>query len=149
MKEVTVQWNAAWLRSILREWLVFVFESLSRRVDSQGRSAPPSAQLNCVQLIQLIFEAEDSKLKKKNTKNLHDFIQSTHFFEGRFCLLRENSQINKIHLLEGSSSMVLSLIKVSTHSLQNSWRFPRPQWNRSWYWFAAIISKSQLLFCVS
>ena len=92
-------------------------------MDSQGRSAPPSAQLNCVQLIQLIFEAEDSKLKnkkKQTKKKLHDFIQSTHFFEGRFCLLRENSQINKIHLLEGSSSVILSLIKVSTHFLQNS-----------------------------
>ena len=93
-------------------------------MDSQGRSAPPSAQLNFVQLIQLIFEAEDSKLKnktkKKKQKKLHDFIQSTHFFEGRFCLLRENSQINKIHLLEGSSSVILSLIKVSTHFLQNS-----------------------------
>lgn len=79
MKEVTVQWNAAWLRSILREWLVFVFESLSRRVDSQGRSAPPSAQLNCVQLIQLIFEAEDSKLKKKTQKTFMT-LSKAHIF---------------------------------------------------------------------
>lgn len=122
MKELTVQWNALSLPQHFEGMTGLFFESLSRRVDSQGSSAPPSAQLNCVQLIQLIFEAEDSKQKK----NFITLSKSYLFFEGRFCLLRDNIQINKIHLFEGSSSMILSLFKVRTHSLQNSGVPPAP-----------------------